>query len=408
MTDKAEAAPKTKAHSTDFTRKVNRFELFSAGLSEPLAARFKMLEKAARSAPRRALIAVALAWGGLLVLSLLAGRALGPGGLLGDASVFGRFAIATGLLVMMDRRVDSKLRGYLVHFTDAPLISPASMPQAGRALAKAIDRARAPLPTLICALLACLISLGFTLVQLGNLDGLPASWRFAGAPEAMSLSAAGWWASFVSIPLLSFLMLRALWRYAVWVLLLRRIASLELRLVATHPDGAGGLRFLGQNPNVFTTLAFAMSVCVAGYVLKGLQSEQLDTGIYSMLMSAWAGFIVFLFSAPLLAFAKPLSALKTKPRLAAAARATVNQRAAEREIFGRNFAGWREGDTEESPADKDATKVDEAARKLSTLAFSRSAVVPLGFSALLPLVAVGATQLPFKELFKAAKGLLLL
>jgi hypothetical protein len=38
-----------------------------------------------------------------------------------------------------------------------------------------------------------------------------------------------------------FLLLRWLWRHAVWGLLLRDLARLELRLVATHPDGAGGL-----------------------------------------------------------------------------------------------------------------------------------------------------------------------
>ena len=234
------------------------------------------------------------------------------------------------------------------------------------------------------------------------------SWRFTGNESAVALSLAGWWAALVAIPLLGFLMLRALWRYLLWVWLMRQIASLELRLVASHPDGAGGLRFLGQNPNVFTSLAFAMSVTVAGYILKGLNSGALSTEIYGWMMSAWAAIVVALFSAPLLAFMRPLTMLKTRTQLAAAARATVNQRAAEREVFGRNFAGWQPGDANEAPAEKDAAKIDEAARKLATLPFSRSAIVPLGAAALLPLVVVGATQLPFKELFKAAKGLLLL
>lgn len=408
MTEKNTSKTDEDPKSSHFLKTAKNFELYATGISEPLAARFKLLERAADSAPKRALIVILLGWGVLLILSLLAGRATGAGGLLSDVSIFARFALAAGLLVMMDRRIDTKLRSYLIHFTDAPLLAPASMPLAAEALVKAIDRARATPPQLICALAACLLSAAYTANLISNIDLAPASWRLAGVPGAMSLSAAGWWASLVSIPLLGFLLLRALWRYMVWFMLLRRIAGLDLRLVATHPDGAGGLRFLGQSPNVFTVLAFAMSISVAGYILKGLDSGTLTTELYGILMSVWTAVIVTLFSAPLLAFAKPLGRLKIETRLAAAARATVNQRAAEREIFGRNFASWHAGDPEEAPADKDAAKVDEAARKLAVIPFSRSAIVPLGAAALLPLVAVGATQLPFNELFKAAKGLLLL
>jgi hypothetical protein len=343
----------------------------------------------------------------LFLLALLSGRAFGPDGFLLDVSAFARFAVAVPLLVLMDRHVDTRLRGFLVHFTDAPLIAPRSLPAAGQAVITAIDRAKATAPTWICGLLAYLLS-ALYIINLKSAAAEASSWRFNGTEGELALSIVGWWAALVAIPLLGFLMLRALWRYLLWVWLMRQIAGLELRLVASHPDGAGGLRFLGQNPNVFTSLAFAMSVTVAGYILKGLSSGALSTEIYGWMMSAWAAIVVGLFSLPLIAFAKPLTALKVRTRLAAAARATVNQRAAEREIFGRNFAGWKPGDPDEPPADKDAAKIDEAAKKLSTLPFSRAAIVPLGAAALLPLVLVGATQLPFKELFKAAKGLLLL
>lgn len=56
----------------------------------------------------------------------------------------------------------------------------------------------------------------------------------------------------------------------------------------------------------------------------------------------------------------------------------------------------------------DTAKLCAAARKLSTYLISRAAIVPVAASALLPLVAAGATQLPVKELLKIARGLLLL
>jgi hypothetical protein len=38
---------------------------------------------------------------------------------------------------------------------------------------------------------------------------------------------------------------------------------------------------------------------------------------------------------------------------------------------------------------------------------TKAGLLPLGIAAILPLLAVGATQLPFKELLKVAKLLLL-
>jgi hypothetical protein len=56
----------------------------------------------------------------------------------------------------------------------------------------------------------------------------------------------------------------------------------------------------------------------------------------------------------------------------------------------------------------DPSKLYAAAGKLSTFLISRAAIVPVAAAALLPLVAAGATQLPVRELLKAARGLLLL
>jgi hypothetical protein len=51
-------------------------------------------------------------------------------------------------------------------------------------------------------------------------------------------------------------------------------------------------------------------------------------------------------------------------------------------------------------------KTYSVVRKLGTMPVTKSAL-PIGMAALGPLVAVGAIQLPFKELLEIAKGLLL-
>lgn len=44
--------------------------------------------------------------------------------------------------------------------------------------------------------------------------------------------------------------LRWLWRFVVWGLLLRDLARLDLQLAVTHPDRVGGPGFISQYPPV--------------------------------------------------------------------------------------------------------------------------------------------------------------
>ncbi len=382
------------------------FGLHEGGPFERLNDRLGLLSKAAQSAPRRALITAFLCWGMLLLLTAMQGDALGDpaaGPFLRDLSAFARYAIAAPLLVLMDRKVDLQLRRYLGHFVDAPLLAPRAMPAAAEAVVQAIDRARATAPILICAVLAiCIANLGVLVSDVGG-----TGWRTATLETGARLTAAGWWVRAVSAPLFWFLLLRALWRYFVWALLLRRVARLEMRLVATHPDGAGGLGFLGQHPNVFSALVFALAVSVAGAVAQALKADLLSLEAYGWLLSAWVGLTVALFAAPLWAFRQPLDDLRRRTRFAAAAQLTRNYRAQEREIFGRNLAAIPGAPEEEPASGADALKADEAARKLSVIPFSRAAIVPLAAASLLPLLAAGVTRLPYAELLRTAKRILL-
>ena len=76
-----------------------------------------------------------------------------------------------------------------------------------------------------------------------------------------------------------------------------------------------------------------------------------------------------------------------------------------RDRLGANIAA--PGAAEEPPLGGDPTKIYAQVRKVGTLPVTKAALLPLGLAALVPMLAVGATQLPFKELLKAAKLLLL-
>jgi hypothetical protein len=83
----------------------------------------------------------------------------------------------------------------------------------------------------------------------------------------------GLWYWFVCLTLFRFLLFRWLWRLGLWSFFLWRVTKLELHLVPTNPDGAGGLGFLETVHMHFTPLVLTISV-----VLSGSFAEEIYTG----------------------------------------------------------------------------------------------------------------------------------
>jgi hypothetical protein len=390
------------------SRGVGEFLIARGGPFYDLQQRLGLLHERALNAGRRAAILIGLAWGVPLMLSAIAGHAIGSAAsrpFLLDLGAWARFVIAIGIFVLMERMVEERLRVHLRQFARAPLLAPAATPAAAEAVVRALRRRDLRVAELVCVVLAYAITLaGAELFLAADTS----SWIVTVGPEGARLTLAGWWCALVSSPLFWFLLLRWLWRHAVWGLLLRDVAGLELRLVATHPDGAGGLAFIGQYPNAFAALVFAVSCVLGAAIAHTLLQGELTPATYGQLMAAWLIIVIILFGAPLLAFAKPLRRLKEATLLAAASAATRRERALERELLGSNMAAPADAEATAAGDIPDAAKLYAAARKLSTYLISWSAILPVAPAALLPLVAAGATQLPVKQLLKIAKGLLLL
>src|SRR5215813_3802920 len=97
--------------------------------------------------------------------------------------------------------------------------------------------------------------------------GLGITTRYA-SPEGknLHLTLAGTWYSWVSLPIFQFLLLRWYVRFAIWYRLLWRISKLKLQLLATDPDQAGGLAFLGKSSYAFSPILFAQGAVLAGLI----------------------------------------------------------------------------------------------------------------------------------------------
>ncbi|HEY1782402.1 MAG TPA: hypothetical protein VGG79_18575 [Roseiarcus sp.] len=224
-----------------------------------LQRRLGMLREDALLAGRRAALFVALAWGVPFLLSLVAGRAFSlPDGraYLVDFGAWARFFIAIGLFMLSEQQIEYGLNGKLGHLVRAPMIAPECFEAAASAVVRALRLRDSRAAEIICLGLAIVGTLAW-LSRL-TISG-HSSWAVQIAGDRAHVTLAGWWSVICSAPLFYFLLFRGLWRYIVWAMLLWRIASLKLRLVATHPDGKGGLAFLAEYPNAYSMFVFGVS-----------------------------------------------------------------------------------------------------------------------------------------------------
>ena len=151
---------------------------------------------------------------------------------------------------------------------------------------------------------------------------------------------------------------------------------------------------------------------VSCVIAAGLAHQLLEASIsltaYGYVMGTWLAIVLALFAYPLLAFSRPLAALKQDTLLLASSKGTQFQRQAERKLLGENVVCADPSEAETQQEVTDPAKQFEASRKMSTILIDRSALFPVSAAALLPLVAAGATQMPYKELLSIFKKLLLL
>ncbi len=251
--------------------------------------------------------ALVIGWVPLLVLGaigrLLTGR-FEP--LLADASVHVRLLVAVPLFLVAELLLAHQSRKALGRLGDEGFVGDDERARFDRLVRRSERLRRAQLPEAI--LLGLALFVGFATLA----GWLRPTGALGGAAPA-SYGAARIWFGVVAEPLFVFLLARALWRWAVWVLTLLGLARLRLRLVAGHPDRRGGIGHLAL-PSVAFGAPFLFAV---GSVLCASWGAQLaaDGASLRQLRAPFFAFVVLgelVVLAPLLAFT---------PRLFLAARA---------------------------------------------------------------------------------------
>jgi len=355
---------------------------------------------------RRAVLAAMVAWLPLVALAAMQGLALRPDpkeSLLLDVSIAARYLIALPLLIAADSVCLPALGRILRHFRDSGLVAETSLPRFDALIASTRQLVSSPGAELTLVALAYAGSLGLgSLLYPDNVS----TWVVPITNGVGQVSFAGWWRALVSQPLFLVAELAWLWRILLWARLLWKISRLDLRLVAAHPDLAGGLGFTIASLRAFTIVAVALSSAVAGTVAEGVlhRGEPLIQFRYPV-----AGFVILvlvLFAGPLCFLAFPLLRAQPRGRLQYGALATAVGQEFERRWF---VPGSVNADTlavQDFSATTDLYSITSNVYRMRLVPLDLRGLVPLAIATVLPFVPVVLVALPFERVLELVGKLL--
>ena len=236
---------------------------------------------------------VAITWVPILALGFVSEHGYGRRvALLHDPAVHVRLVIATPVLLYLDLRFPRACRYALDQLSRFGFVPPARQAD----LARTIDHARRLsnwwLPEALLALGA--IGLGVA--------ALLGAVTVSGVGPGAGASPTQLWYAVVALPLFEFLLLRALWRWVIWVSVLAGMARIDLDLDPAHPDRRGGLSFLSlPSLDYCAMLLFAASSVLCAEWGTRVPVEA-TLGSFVPLLLGFAGFGVLVAFGPLLLF----------------------------------------------------------------------------------------------------------
>ena len=260
--------------------------------------------------PIQILVAIALLWLPLVLLSLFEGSFTGTEvaqPLLADIVPHVRFLIAMPLLLLADLVIDPSIGAATRNLESSGTVPDAEQPRFQEALTD-MHRARDSVwPDFVIIVLA----LGITwLFKPGYgdsaLQAVATSWMWFVQDGEVRYNAAGWWYLLISGPMFQVILFRWFWRFFIWAAFLFRISRLSLVLQPTDPDLAGGLSYLGIAQQTFVAVFFAFATVASSTIAHDILAEggTFDDARPEIIVLVLV-FVVVIY-APLLFFSKQL------------------------------------------------------------------------------------------------------
>jgi hypothetical protein len=225
-----------------------------------------------------------------------------------DFTVYARSLVAAPLLILAEADCIPRLGRVARHFLDAGLVREQDRTRFDDAIASTRRLLDSGLAELIVAILAYGL-VTYLMINFPLDEFQPWCW-LKGDYQVLSL--AGWWNAMVSVPLFILLFFGWLWRVFLWARFLWLMAHIDLCLVPSHPDHAGGLIFVSESLRAFWMVSFAMGVIVAGHIANRITFYGESLVAFKHIAIGLVVFVLFLFVGPLTLFIGKLRETKRR------------------------------------------------------------------------------------------------
>lgn len=261
---------------------------------------------------RRIAVITVIAWVPLAIFSVSTGLAFGNAVTLPffrDIETHVRMLVALPILIAAELVVHVRLRQVVRIFVERESIHPDDMPQFNSAIKSAMQLRDSVI--LEVGLLIFVCTAGHWIWRHQIASGT-SSWYANFADGRGELTAAGYWNSFVSIPIFQFILLRWYIRLLIWFRFLWQVSRLKLQLIATHPDRAGGISFLGRSSYAFGPILFAQGAMLSGLIASRVLYGGQKLLSFKLDAIGFIAFFVLFILGPLVMFSPQLAQAKRR------------------------------------------------------------------------------------------------
>jgi len=377
-------------------------ELFETGPFPNFQRALSLFRPVGVNVGTRAIVCIVIGWFPLVLLVLLqsGGNPSSLYAFFTDFAVHARSLLAAPLFIICELLCLKELEKSARHFVDAGLVEGNERLRFKSYVESTRRLINSRVPEIVC--IVAVYAIVVTLVKYVPSAAFP-EWSFVDG----RLSWAGAWSMFVSAPLLLILFFAWLWRILLWGRFLFRTSRLNLRLIAAHPDGAAGLRFLNSAIFAFMPFAFTLGIITAGTIANRVAHGRASLDRIEMTLLGLVVFVLLLVAGPLIVFVFNLHQQKVT--------GTFRYGLLAQEV-GRDFEQkWLEdyekyGSEALQATDFSATTdlygIVSNIQGMSHFPFEVKALIALIVVTLLPFIPVTLMAIPFKVILREAASLL--
>jgi len=356
---------------------------------------------------RRIIVISLIAWLPLLLVAAIEGRAIGDAirvPFLYDVEVHARFLVALPLMIAAELIVHQRIWPVVRQFLERGVV-PQEARQRFDAIVASAMRLRNSVIIEVCLIAFVLTGGHYLWRELLTLK--TTTWYATVEDSGWRLSPAGYWFSYISLPFFQFLLIRWYFRLFVWCRFLWQISRLDLRLIPTHPDQAGGLGFLGNSVLAFAPLLLAQGALLSGTIANRIFYEGDTLLAFKQVLAAGVVSLVLIVLAPLSVFTL---------RLVDAKRVGLREYGVLASRYVREFdQKWLRGGVSEDEVLVGSGDIQSLADLANSFAVIRSmrlfpcgkeTVIRLAVVTALPILPLTLTMIPLEELVLRLLGVI--